>query len=392
MNGTQEIHIAGVGAISAAGQSTAAFWEALFDPPNGPDQNAIPFPPAQSKALRHAYRIPASAGQVDDFDALARAAIVEALQDAQLRGIAPHRGITGLALGTAAGDTRTVEQMRADGIAYAFAGSNPYRTISTLPDTLPATIDGPCFVNANACTAGLYAVAHAAQLLLAGQADTMIVLAFDCLSRVSQAGFQRMNALDPDRCRPFDKRRRGTVLGEGAAAAVLIRRPSETSEANTYCRISGIGLSCDAYHPTAPHPDGRDIARAIDLALRSARTSPDEIDFVVPHGTGTETNDRIEAEALANVFGGNAAIPPLLSIKAHIGHTAGASGMFSLLAATYALARRQLPAGGRCEQPDPAIPIRMTAPLAQKHSLRALVQASAFGGNNVALVLQGASA
>ncbi len=100
--------------------------------------------------------------------------------------------------------------------------SHPYRAIDTLPHMLPIQVSGPAFVVANACSAGLHALVHAVDVIRAGMADAMIVIGADLLSHVTQAGFQRMTALDPQRCLPFDVRRRGTVLGEGAAALVLV--------------------------------------------------------------------------------------------------------------------------------------------------------------------------
>lgn len=392
MTGAQNVHIAGLGAICSAGTHIQAFWKALFQSPGEPDRDALKFPSNLGQDWRHAYRIPGATCHPRKFEAIALVAIREALRDAQRRGYEFDGRCIGLALGTAAGDTRSAEEGRFTDSTSAFTACNPYGLLSGIEGQLPIELSGPSFINANACAAGLYALTHAMQLLRGGMADVMIVVGVDILSRVTQAGFQRMQALDPDRCRPFDARRQGTVLGEGAAAAVLVRVPAVQTDPSMYCRIAGVGLSCDAHHPTAPQPDGRGVKHAIDQALRNAQIGAADIDLVVPHGTGTQLNDRIEADVLAQTFGDVEAAPPLLSIKSHIGHTAGASGMFSMLAAASALDRRELPGGRGCPQPDPALRVHLPDDIVElkaRRPLRALVNTCAFGGNNVSLILQG---
>lgn len=387
----RDVLLAGFGACSAAGPDVEALWGALQRPPESPSQNAIVPRRTDGRAWCHGHSLPASACQVRfDFDSLIADVALQALDDARRRGHALDTLHTGLVLGTAAGDSRSAEQHRLDGAVAPYAASHPYRAIDTLPHMLPIQVSGPAFVVANACSAGLHALVHAVDVIRAGMADAMIVIGADLLSHVTQAGFQRMTALDPQRCLPFDVRRRGTVLGEGAAALVLVADSEAARRAGCAGRIRGIGVSCDAFHPTAPEPGGRDISRALHEAMRDANVGPDGIDVIVPHGTGTPSNDRIEGNVLAAVLGPRVVMPPVLSVKAHIGHTAGASGLFSLLAAALALAHRKVPAG-YCERPDPATRIRLPsrdAPLRAGRPLRALINACGFGGNNVSLVLQ----
>lgn len=387
----RDVLLAGFGACSAAGPDVETLWGALQRPPESPSQNAIVPRRTDGRAWCHGHSLPASACQVRfDFDSLIADVALQALDDARRRGHALDTLHTGLVLGTAAGDSRSAEQHRLDGAVAPYAASHPYRAIDTLPHMLPIQVSGPAFVVANACSAGLHALVHAVDVIRAGMADAMIVIGADLLSHVTQAGFQRMTALDPQRCLPFDVRRRGTVLGEGAAALVLVADSEAARRAGCAGRIRGIGVSCDAFHPTAPEPGGRDISRALHEAMRDANVGPDGIDVIVPHGTGTPSNDRIEGNVLAAVLGPRVVMPPVLSVKAHIGHTAGASGLFSLLAAALALAHRKVPAG-YCERPDPATRIRLPsrdAPLRAGRPLRALINACGFGGNNVSLVLQ----
>jgi 3-oxoacyl-[acyl-carrier-protein] synthase II len=388
------VHVAGLGAVSPAGSGVGKFWQALFAQPAEPSRAVVPGLPADGKSLRHGYAVSAPPqADAQRFEQLARAAIGEALLDAQARGHSLQGARIGLAIGTAAGDAEVAERQRLNGQAARFALCNPYRAANELAANLPLAIEGPAFAVANACSAGLYALAHAADLINQGEADAMIVVGVELLSRVTQAGFQKMTALDPDRCRPFDALRHGTVLGEGAAALVLVSDALRTSavSSDTYCRLTGTGLSCDAHHPTAPQPDGRDIRAAVDRAMAQAGVSAAQIALVVPHGTGTPMNDRIEGDMLASVAGAHTTEWSVMPIKSHIGHGAGASGCFSVLAAALALAAREVPPTLHIRHPDAAVPLRFseqTTALPACLPLRALVNAYGFGGNNISIVLE----
>ncbi len=388
------VQLAGLGAVSPAGTGVGEFWQSLFAQPSEPSRAVVPGLPADGKSLRHGYAVaePQQAS-AQRFEQLAQIAVGEALADASARGHSLHGARVGLAIGTAAGDAEVAECRRLNGEAARFEVCNPYRAANSLAANLPLAIDGPTFVVANACSAGLYALAHAADLINQGAADAMIVVGVELLSRVTQAGFQRMTALDPDRCRPFDALRHGTVLGEGAAALVLVSEALRASAigSDTYCRLAGTGLSCDAHHPTAPQPDGRDVRAAVDRALAQAGVAAGQIALVVPHGTGTPMNDRIEGDMLASVAGTHTTEWCVMPIKSHIGHGAGASGSFSVLAAALAMATREVPPTLHIRHPDPALPMRFSeqaTTLPAGLPLRALVNAYGFGGNNISIVLE----
>jgi 3-oxoacyl-[acyl-carrier-protein] synthase II len=394
MSATSRVHLAGLGAVSPAGTGVESFWQSLFAPPSEPSRVVVPGLPADGKSLRHGYAVSdPPQGSAQRFDRLAQIAIREALVDARERGHSLHGARVGLAIGTAAGDAEVAESHRLDGRAARFEFCNPYRAADDLAAALPLAIDGPTFAVANACSAGLYALAHGADLINQGAVDAMIVVGVELLSRVTQAGFQKMTALDPDCCRPFDALRHGTVLGEGAAALVLVSDTLHASaiRSHTYCVLAGTGLSCDAHHPTAPQPDGRDVRAAVDRALAQAGCGAGQIALVVPHGTGTPMNDRIEGDMLAAVAGARVTEWCVMPIKSHIGHGAGASGSFSVLAAALALAIREVPPTLHIKHPDPVLPLRFsehTTYLPAGLPLRALVNAYGFGGNNISIVLE----
>ncbi|OMI33882.1 beta-ketoacyl synthase N-terminal-like domain-containing protein, partial [Streptomyces sparsogenes] len=266
----------------------------------------------------------------------------------------------------------------------------------------------------NACAASGYALSLAADLIRSGEADVVVAGGSEAYSRVGLACFNRLGAIDPERCRPFAADRRGTVFGEGAAVLVLesAEHARRRGVKTVYARLAGTGWSCDAHHATAPEPGGAQIERAMREALREAGALPDpgtagaatgpgavpggaeagRLGFVVPHGTGTELNDVVEVRTLAAVLGAAAPLTPLYSLKALLGHTGGAAGAFAALAAALVLHHGTLPPNvpvgaldPECEAPLPTAPTPVTAPYG-------LVNAYAFGGNNVSLVLQGAAA
>ncbi len=398
----------GLGAVSPSGSDVAAFWRALFEAPQPPKRQAVHGFPAGSGSWQHAYaaQMPGAgeaagtSGAADTdtsrFDQLALCAANQALADAAARGLALPGLHIGLIVGTAAGQADRAEARRHGGAAATLQDCHAYNSIDQLAARLPVAIEGPTLSISNACAAGLYALAHAAELLQEGQADAMLVLGVEVLSRVTQAGFQKMTALDADRCRPFDVARAGTVLGEGASALLLVsaavgRRPG----LRAYGSLLGAGFSCDAHHPTAPRPDGQGIRDAVGRAMQAAQRGPEHIDLVLPHGTGTPLNDRIEGQMLAQLLGQRLGQVAMMPIKAHIGHCAGASGTFAAIAAALALEHAQAPPARHLSQAaaDPACAVTLgslSRRLPAAGGGHALVNAYGFGGNNISVLLQGA--
>lgn len=331
------------------------------------------------------------------FDRLALSAANQALADAATRGLVLSGLQMGLIVGTAAGQADRAEARRYEGSVATLNSCHAYDSVDQLAGRLPVAIEGPTLSISNACAAGLYALAHAVELLQDGQADAMLVLGVEVLSRVTQAGFQRMTALDADRCRPFDVARAGTVLGEGGSALLLVSAAvGERPGLRSYGSVMGAGFSCDAYHPTAPRPDGQGIRDAVRRAMQEAQCGSESIDLVLPHGTGTPLNDRIEGQMLAQLLGPRLGRVPMMPIKAHIGHSAGASGTFAVIAAALALEHGQAPPALHLSQAvcDPECAVVLGSVPQQLPAAggggRALVNAYGFGGNNISVLLQGA--
>ncbi|WP_211441731.1 beta-ketoacyl synthase N-terminal-like domain-containing protein [Collimonas humicola] len=391
--------VVGLGAVSPIGDCVAEFWDALFQQPADPTVEAIAGFPEQDQTPRHAYAMPAHhvgcevrGCQASRFESIVAGAIEEALADAGWDDVADEDLVLGFVLGTAAGDTEIAESLRCGGGVPRFAEHNSYRLLDRVGELTGRDFSGPMFAMSNACSAGLYALTQAAELIASGSVDAMCVVSADVLSRVTQASFHRMTALDPERCRPFDADRQGTVFGEGAAAMLLVSPAvAKRLERRAYCQVRAYGASCDAFHPTSPQPQGRDIGLAIKRALENGRVSSEQIQLMFPHGTGTPMNDRIESDMIEQLFDCSADDFHVLPIKAHIGHCAGASGNFAALVAAKAISLRTAPPTLHIRVPDPDLPLpfpKTAISLAQAPAVRVLVNAYAFGGSNISILLE----
>ena len=240
-----------------------------------------------------------------------------------------------------------------------------------------------------ACAAGNYAVAHALDVLRAGRADLMLAGGADAFSRITYTGFFRLGAIAGDLCRPFDRNRKGMIPGEGAAVLVLepLERALERG-ARIYAEVAGYGLSCDAHHMTAAHPEGDGAARAMERALADAGVAPDEVSYISAHGTGTPTNDRLETIAVKRVFGAGG-VPPMSSVKSMLGHTMGAASAIESAVCALAIATGRVPPTMNYEEPDPECDLDVVPNAARELPVEiAMNNAYAFGGNNASVIFR----
>jgi 3-oxoacyl-(acyl-carrier-protein) synthase len=190
-----------------------------------------------------------------------------------------------------------------------------------------------------------------------------------------------------ERCRPFDLERQGLNLGEGAAAVVLERgEEARRRGGEVLALVAGYGSASDAYHPTAPHPNGRGLRHAIATALENARLDPAAVAFVNAHGTGTQENDRVEGCVLADM------LPPatlVFSTKGYTGHTLGAAGAIEAVFTIHNLLDHRVPASAGFSTPDPACRVRPTTSTTPFAGKAALSTSLAFGGANAVLAFCG---
>lgn len=380
--------ITGLGAMSCFGSGVDALWQGMTGPTTLPRR--VPDPHARM-ALPLMYLVPPAAVPSEPAvlagvrlgvgARLGVAAAVQAIADAGFDAVTCRH--LPVAVGVEMDNAGYHERCRSTGAADP---GTPFMITASAVAAAIGTSAGVVSVG-NACAASGYALTVALDMIRAGEADAVLAGGAEGASRVALGCFNRLGAVDPVRCRPFDRGRAGTIFGEGAAMLVLEAEDHATARgARAYAELSGATWSCDAYHLTAPDPVGAQAIRSMRGALAEARLTPEDVGAVVPHGTGTRLNDVVESRALGQVFGDRR--PPILSLKAMIGHTGSVAGAFACVAAALTLRGGRLPANARLDEQDSDctvwIPQDGPTPLA---SPAVLVNAYAFGGNNVSLVL-----
>ena len=245
--------------------------------------------------------------------------------------------------------------------------------------------NGPTLVIANACSSGTDAIGAALSWLNAGLCDIAIAGGADEMNRIPLAGFNALGVGSDQLCAPFDAHRTGLNLGEGAGV-LLLETPQHAKKrgVKSSLHICGYGSAADAYHLTAPHPEGEGLQRAIDFALQQAGIRSTDIAFINAHGTSTPDNDKVEGRALLKRFGNKT---PILSTKGYTGHTLGAAGGIEAVFSAAALREGWLPASAGFKTVDPEINLIPTTHKTAITGSYALSTSLAFGGNNSALIL-----
>ena len=248
---------------------------------------------------------------------------------------------------------------------------------------------GPITLIANACASGANAVGHAWELLRRGHAERVLTGGYDALSQLVFAGFDSLQALSPTRCRPFDARRDGLALGEGAAVLTLeTLEHAQRRGADILGEIAGYGAATDAHHLTQPHPQGDAAFTTMTAACQSAGVIPRQISYLNAHGTGTPLNDSAEAAAINRWAGPCAPKIPVSSTKSGIGHLLGAAGAVETVVCLMALRGQWLPPTSTLESPDPLCAFSLVRKPATTPLEYALTNSFGFGGANASLVLR----
>jgi len=391
----KRVVISGLGVISSIGIGKAAFWDALTQGKTGISEISSFDTSAFSTHL---------GGEVKDFQAqtkdvgrassLAVSAAIQAVCDAGLDLANQERERFGLAVGTTMGESQILEEINhpwiKDGHQAIEASLIPKYPCNVLGINVAKALGlkGANMVIPTACAAGNYCLGFAFDLIRTGRADKMLAIGADAFSRLAFIGFNRLFAVAPEKCQPFDKNRKGMMVGEGAGALLL--EPLEDAlarKAPIYSEVLGYGLSCDAHHMTAPYAPG--IAKAMEKSLRESNISPQEVDYISAHGTGTPANDREECLAIKKVFPEHYKKLAVSSIKSMLGHTMGAASSIEAIACCLALNYDLLPPTINYETPDPECDIDCVPNRSRGQRINiALNNASAFGGNNACVVFK----
>jgi 3-oxoacyl-[acyl-carrier-protein] synthase II len=402
----ESVVITGLGAVTALGGDVAALGAAMADgrcgigplrlfPYRGRCGIAAEIPEVPARTLDGGPGLPpATARRLSRPDRFALAAAIEACRSAGLDPAA-RRGAALYAGATTGGmfEAERVYRRRAQG------AERRYRLSRLVGTPLAATaaavaqalgLHGPQATVSTACSSSAFAVAMAAEAIRRGAAQVAVALGTDGLCRLTYAGFDALQALDPRPCRPFDRDRRGLSLGEGAAALVLEEASHARARgARARAVVLGHAATSDAYHVTAPHPEGAGALAALRAALRAAGTPPEAVDYVNAHGSGTRQNDAVEIGVLRAVFGPRLASIPISSTKSQLGHCLGAAGAVEAVVTVLALDEGIVPPTVNLVEPEPAwADLDLVRVPGRRRPLGVAVSSSyGFGGHNVTLVL-----
>ncbi|NBD09922.1 beta-ketoacyl-[acyl-carrier-protein] synthase family protein [Corallococcus silvisoli] len=382
--------ITGMGVTAANALSTGALARALEERRSGIRETAA-F--GTEGRARTAGEVDLPGPPLDAEDRVSRLALHAAEQALQDSGLAPGgrwSEDTGVMIGTSRGPALSLERFMRSGDAEArrkLFAEVPFSSIARNIATRFG-LGGVLSTVTMACVSSSLAIGRAVDEIRRGRASLMVAGGADALTQLSFSGFSVLRAMTPTVCRPFDHRRNGMVLGEGAGILVLeALEHARQRGAKIHAELCGWGTAGDAHHPTSPHPEGRGLQQAMASALAQSGLTTEEIDFVNLHGTGTPANDPAECHALRQVFGARTASLPVNSLKPYFGHTLGASGALELIGSLLGMERDFIPPTLHCEELDAKCDVDVVRGEGRKRHIDVLMSTkSAFGGANVALI------
>jgi len=387
------VAVTGRGVVTSLGEGADAFFDALLAGRSGIVDglsDCRDFDPEQHIDARAARRM-------DRFTQLGLVASLEAAQEAGVGDCDPSR--VAVLLGTGVGGLTTLQEQCTSFLAHGERGVSPNFVPMMMPNAAAGQvairlgIHGPGFSVASACATGSHAIGEAMRMIERGHADVVLAGGTEAaLTSLCLAAFRRMGALSTEGVsRPFDARRDGFIMGEGAGVLVLEQEDHARARgATVFGRIVGYGASNDAFDMVQPDEGGLGALVAMRAALADADLVPDDIDFISAHGTSTPINDRIETIAIRELFGAGA--PPISSTKSAIGHLLGAAGATEALVCVETLRRGVMPPTINYEEPDPDCDLDyITEGAREAPGIKlALSNSFGFGGQNACLAIAAA--
>jgi len=408
---TRNVVITGLGAVTPIGNTAPVFWQALCAGRSGIatitrfDASRIPTRIAgEVKDFKpEPFMDPKEARRADLFVQYAAAAAQEAIQDAGLDGTPPQADRAGAIIGTGIGGISTLEAQHRNMLEKGPSRISPFfipMMIANMASgfvSIRWNLKGPNLATVSACSSGANAIGDAMDAIRENKADVMVCGGAEAtLTELCFAGFSSMKAMstrneEPTRAsRPFDRDRDGFVMGEGAGIVILEEEAyARKRGARIYARLVGYGLTADAYHITAPDPEGDGAARAMAAALADGGLRPEDVSYINAHGTSTPLNDKTETAAVKTVFGAHARRLALGSTKSMTGHLLGAAGGIELVATVYAVREGILPPTINYEHSDPECDLDCVPNEARRATIQAALSNSlGFGGHNVTLAVR----
>ena len=328
-------------------------------------------------------------------DQIGVAAATEAVADSGLFDSACDRQRVGVLLGAGTADLIRNEVYQHTvlfrGIEHARPSDAWNHFSSTAVDVIATrfSLQGLRSCIVAACSSSTIAIAQAADAIRTGRLDAALAGGTDAIARLTFSGFNALKLMDAEPCRPFSRDRAGMNIGEGAAVLVLeeMARARERG-ANIYGELAGSSFACEAFHPTAPEPDGKPVTAVVNDALRDAGLDPSAVEHVNAHGTATPQNDRAETRGYSALFGDRIRAIPITSVKSMIGHCLGAAGGIETAILALTVARGVIPPTINLHDIDPECPGDIVANDARQRRMSCGVSVSlGFGGNDSAVVI-----
>ena len=408
----RRVVITGLGTVNPLGNNVKDYWRRVqncengigritsFDPAPYPSQVAgevKDFDPSQYLEKKEIRRM-------DLFCLYAVVAAMEAMKDAGISDGVVDPPRIGCVLGNGIGGIKTICDQVLRHAEIGMRGIHPLLIPKMISNIAPAQIairfnaQGPSYTVVTACSSAADAIGSSLHLIQNGTADVMITGGTEApLVPVAAAGFCAIQALStkyndaPERAsRPFDKNRDGFVMAEGAGIIIIEElEHAKRRGAPIYAELAGFGISCDANHLTAPHPEGRGGIQAMQMALKTAGLEPKDIDYINAHGTSTPLNDPTETKAIKAVFGEEVKRIKTSSTKSMVGHLLGGAGGVEAIVCALALKEQYYPGTRNLEEPDPECDLDYLPGKGMKGEMRALLSNSlGFGGHNGILCMK----
>ena len=408
----RRVVITGLGVISPVGSDIPTFWKNLTEGRSGVTKHEA-FDTTGYDCLIAGeikgfdptpwFKTPKDARRSDRFTQFAMAGAKLALEDSGIDLAKTNLERFGVIVGSGIGGLQTIEaevQRLHDKGPSKLSPFTIAMMISNMASGLISMeygLSGPNMAIVTACATSNNSIGEAWRIIKFGDADAFVAGGTEAtISPIGVAGFSCMRALstrndEPEKAsRPFDKDRDGFVMGEGAGVVILEElEHAKKRGAHIYCELVGYGATADAYHMTAPRPEGEGASRCMQIAMKHAKVTPAEIDYVNAHGTSTPLGDICETKAIKDAFGADAYTTPVSSTKSMTGHLLGAAGGVELAACVLAIRDGIIPPTINLDNPDPECDLDYVPHTAREAKVKvALSNSFGFGGHNSTLVIR----
>jgi len=401
----KRVVITGMGVISPIGNSIEEYWQSLLSGKGGVDYiksfDTEKFDTKFAAEIKNFdatdYLDRKEARRMDLFAQYALVAAHFAIEDSGIKLDMENLDRIGVVLGTGIGGMKTYHQNIKNLLDFGPKKISPFFIPMMIPDIAPGHISmkyglkGPNYTTVSACASSTHAIGTALRLIRYGDVDVMVSGGTEAtVTEICIGGFNSMRALstrneNPQKAsRPFDVNRDGFVVGEGSGILVLESEEHALKRgAKIYAELAGAGATADAYHITAPSPDGDGAVRVMKMAIEDAGLTIDDVDYINAHGTSTPHNDRTETLAIKTLFGNRAKDIAISSTKSMIGHLLGASGSLELIASVLSIANSKIHPTINYETPDPDCDLNYTPNSAIEKTVNVAISNSfGFGGHN----------